>query len=56
MDKRQLRKAITERKRAMTSEEIEEKSRELAKKFLASEAYRNAKTLYGYMPYNGAWL
>lgn len=36
----------------MTPQQIEEKSRLLARKFLSCEAYRNAKTIYGYLPYN----
>ena len=49
MDKR---RRIREKKRAMTLEEIEERSRELVRQFAATEAYRKAKTVYGYMPYN----
>lgn len=41
-----------QQKRAMTLDQIQEKSAELAKLFFATDAYRNAKTLYGYMPYN----
>lgn len=52
MDKKELRRAIMQRKRAMTCEEIEEKSAELARQFFATDYYRNARTLYGYMPYN----
>lgn len=52
MDKAALRKSIRERKRAMTPEEIEEKSRLLGEKLAASELYRQAKTVYGYLPYN----
>ena len=52
MDKSALRKMIREQKRAMTSQQIDEKSRLLGQKFAASEAYRNAKTIYGYLPYN----
>ena len=52
MDKMELRRRIREKKRAMTPEEIEERSRELGRKFAATEAYRKAKTIYGYMPYN----
>ena len=52
MDKSALRKYIREQKRAMTPEQIEEKSLHLAELFLASEAYRKAKTVYGYLPYN----
>ena len=52
MDKTELRRRIREKKRAMTPEEIEERSRELGRQFAATEAYRRAKTIYGYMPYN----
>lgn len=52
MNKKELRAKIRERKRAMTEAEIVERSQKLAELFLASEAYRNAKTIYGYMPYN----
>ena len=52
MNKQELRKAIREKKRAMSPEEIEGKSRVLTEKFLRSEAYRAAKTVYGYLPYN----
>lgn len=52
MDKTELRKAIRQRKRAMTEEEIVAKSQALGKLLRQSEAYRNAKTIYGYLPYN----
>ena len=52
MDKTELRRRIREKKRAMTPEEIEERSRELGRKFAATEASRRAKTIYGYLPYN----
>lgn len=52
MDKKELRRTIRERKRAMTEEEIVSRSQKLAALFLASEAYQNAKTIYGYLPYN----
>jgi len=52
MDKTQLRKQIREQKRAMTEAQIEEKSAALSRQFLACEAYANAKTVYGYLPYN----
>ena len=52
MDKTLLRKQIRDQKRAMTEAQIEEKSRLLGEKFAASEAYQNAKTIYGYLPYN----
>ena len=52
MDKKELRSRIRQRKRAMTGEEIDRRSAELGRKFLASLAYRHAKTIYGYLPYN----
>jgi 5-formyltetrahydrofolate cyclo-ligase len=52
MDKKELRRQIRELKRAMTEGQIEEKSRRLGELFCRSELYRNAKTIYGYLPYN----
>lgn len=52
MDKQSLRKKIREQKRAMTPEQIEAASEKLGELFWASELYRNAKTIYGYLPYN----
>ena len=52
MDKTELRREIRARKRAMTEVEIEERSARLARLFFASGAYQNAKTIYGYLPYN----
>ena len=52
MDKKELRRAIRERKRAMTNEEIVMRSQMLGLLFIQSEAYKNAKTIYGYLPYN----
>ena len=52
MDKQSLRKKIREQKRAMTVEQIEAASQKLGELFFASELYRNAKTVYGYLPYN----
>ena len=52
MDKQALRKQIREQKRAMTEAEIVAKSQTLGRLFVASEAYRQAKTIYGYLPYN----
>ena len=52
MDKTALRKEIREKKRAMTPEQIEKASYALAKQFFATSYYREAKTLYGYLPYN----
>lgn len=52
MNKQELRKSIREQKRAMSIEEIEARSAELLKKFVASPQYQAARTLYGYLPYN----
>jgi 5-formyltetrahydrofolate cyclo-ligase len=52
MDKKQLRREIREKKRAMTEAEIQEKSRRLGELFANSRLYRSAKTIYGYLPYN----
>lgn len=52
MTKTELRAMIRARKRAMTADEIESRSCRLAELFLASDAYRQAKTIYGYLPYN----
>ncbi len=52
MDKKALRKEIAARKRAMTEAQIQEKSAQLGRLFAASELYRQAKTIYGYLPYN----
>ena len=52
MDKKALRRSIAAQKKAMTAEQIESKSAKLTEAFLATEAYRNANTIYGYLPYN----
>ena len=52
MDKTELRRRIRAQKRAMTEEEIVIKSEALGKLFAESSLYRNAKTIYGYLPYN----
>lgn len=52
MDKKALRKEIREKKRAMTEEQIVQASARLGEKFLQSDLYRNAKSVYGYLPYN----
>lgn len=52
MDKKELRRQIRQRKRAMTEEQIVQKSRRLGELFAASQLYRQAKTVYGYLPYN----
>ncbi len=52
MDKKQLRKQIREQKRAMTEQQIQASSQKLGELFAATEQYKNAKTIYGYLPYN----
>ena len=52
MNKQELRKQIRARKRAMTEEQIVRKSEALGELFAQSEAYKNAKSIYGYLPYN----
>lgn len=50
--KQQLRSRIRQQKRAMAAEDIQRRSELLQRMVLESEAYRNAKTIYGYLPFN----
>ena len=52
MDKKELRKAILEQKRAMTEAQIVSASQRMGELFLQCEQYKAAKTIYGYLPYN----
>ena len=52
MDKTSLRKYIREKKRAMTEAEIVSAGQRLMELFLASPLYREARSIYGYLPYN----
>ena len=52
MDKSALRKQIREKKRAMTTEQIEAASARLGELFRAHPLYGQAKTIYFYLPYN----
>lgn len=52
INKQELRRTIRERKRAMTEAEIIARSEKLGHLLAESEAYKNAKTIYGYLPYN----
>ena len=52
MDKKILRQTIRQKKREMTEEQIVAAGLRLAEKFCATEQYRNARTIYGYLPYN----
>lgn len=52
MDKKELRSRIRAQKRAMTEAEIAAKSEKLGQLFADSSLYQQAKTIYGYLPYN----
>jgi 5-formyltetrahydrofolate cyclo-ligase len=52
MDKKELRRQIREKKRAMTPAQIEEASSRLGELFARTEQYKAAKSIYGYLPYN----
>jgi len=52
MDKKELRKKIREQKRAMREEQIVSASVRLGELFLDCPQYKEAKTIYGYLPYN----
>lgn len=52
MDKQALRAQIRQKKRAMTAQQIETASERLCQQFLSSCHYQQAKTIYGYLPYN----
>ena len=52
MDKKELRRIIRQKKKAMTEEEIESRSQILGEKFRSCQAYQNAKSIYFYLPYN----
>lgn len=52
MDKQTLRRMIREQKKAMTEEQIASASEKLGELFAASPLYHQAKTIYGYLPYN----
>ena len=52
MDKKELRAKIRQQKRAMTEEQIVQASARLGELFVQTPQYQNAKTIYGYLPYN----
>ena len=52
MNKKEMRAIIRAQKRAMTEEQIVSASRNLGVLFRNSELYQNAKSIYGYLPYN----
>lgn len=50
--KTQLRSHIRQQKRSMCEEDIRQRSEVLCRMALSTDAYRNAKTIYGYLPFN----
>lgn len=52
MDKKALRAEIKAKKKAMTEQTITDLSEKLAQQFYETEQYKNAKSIYGYLPYN----
>ena len=52
MDKKELRTVIRAKKRAMTNAQIDACSEKLAALFRAHPLYQQAKSIYGYLPYN----
>ena len=52
MNKKEARAYVRARKRAMTEAQIVSASARLGEKLRQSELYKNAKTIYGYLPYN----
>lgn len=52
MDKKELRRQIRKKKRAMTQEQILQASICLGELFRQTQQYQAAKTIYGYLPYN----
>ena len=52
MNKKEMRAYIRAQKRAMTESQIVSASARLGEQFRECELYRNAKTIYGYLPYN----
>lgn len=52
MDKKALRRAIGEKKRALTVREIERRSEQLAARLFKASAYREARSVYAYIAFN----
>ena len=52
MNKKELRAYIRAQKRAMTESQIVSASARLDEQFRQCELYKNAKTIYGYLPDN----
>lgn len=52
MNKKEMRAIIRAKKRAMTESQIVSASARLGQQFRESALYKNARTIYGYLPYN----
>lgn len=52
MDKKEIRKEVTEKKNTLTKEQVSEWSAQLKEQFCALDAYRKADCIYFYMTYN----
>lgn len=52
MDKQELRAAVREKKRALTPDQIDDCSRRLAERLYAHPYWREARAVYGYLPFN----
>ena len=52
MTKKEIRAQVRAQKRAMTEQQIVSASRNLGKLFRESQLYKNARSIYGYLPYN----
>ena len=52
LDKKAMRREIAQKKRAMTAAQIEDYSRDLAGRLYETEFYKEARSLYCYLPYN----
>ena len=52
MNKKEMRAIIRSKKRAMTESQIVSASARLGQQFRSCDLYRDAKTIYGYQPYN----
>ena len=51
-DKNALRSAVRQQKRAMTPEDIRRRSDQLGSMLRATDVYQQARTVYGYLPFN----
>lgn len=52
MDKKEVRREVTGKKKQMSEDQIASLSAELKERFCSLEAYKNASVIYAYMSYN----